>query len=79
MFKKLLSLALSVYVLSTFAYAQSGTLSGTVTDTNTGESLPAVNVVLTEILKGASTDSEGEYVITGIEPGTYTIEVCMGR
>ena len=75
MFKKLLSLALSVYVLSTFAYAQSGTLSGTVTDTNTGEILPAVNVVLTEILKGASTDSEGEYVITGIEPGTYTIEV----
>jgi hypothetical protein len=75
MFKKLLSLAISAYVFSTLAFAQSGTLSGTVTDTNTGETLPAVNVVITEIMKGASTNADGVYTITGIEPGTYTVEV----
>jgi len=75
MFKKLLSLALSVYVLSTFAYAQSGTLTGTVTGAETGETLPAVNVVLVESMKGASTDADGKYTITNITPGTYTVEV----
>ena len=75
MFKKLLSLAILSSLLTVSAFAQSGTLSGTVTDASTGESLPAVNVVLTEIMKGASTNADGEYQITGIEPGTYTVEV----
>ena len=75
MFKKLLSLAVLLSISAVSAYAQSGTLSGTVTDAATGETLPAVNVVLAEVLKGASTNADGEYEITGIEPGTYTIEV----
>ena len=75
MFKKLLSLAILSSLFTVSAFAQSGTLSGTVTDASTGESLPAVNVVLTEIMKGASTNADGEYQITGIEPGTYTVEV----
>jgi TonB-dependent SusC/RagA subfamily outer membrane receptor len=75
MFKKLLSLAILSSLFTVSVFAQSGTLSGTVTDASTGESLPAVNVVLTEIMKGASTNADGEYQITGIEPGIYTVEV----
>jgi TonB-linked SusC/RagA family outer membrane protein len=75
MFKKLLSLAMSVYVFSTLAFAQSGTLTGTVTSAETGETLPAVNVVLVESMKGASTDADGNYTISNITPGTYTVEV----
>jgi len=45
MFKKLLSLAILSSLFTVSAFAQSGTLSGTVTDASTGESLPAVNVV----------------------------------
>ena len=75
MFKKLLSLAILSSLLTVSAFAQSGILSGTITDSNTGETLPAVNVVLTEIMKGASTNADGEYQISGIEPGTYTVEV----
>ena len=75
MFKKLLSLAILSSLFTVSAFAQSGTLSGTVTDASTGESLPAVNVVLTEIMKGASTNADGEYQITGIETGTYSLEV----
>ncbi len=75
MFKKLLSLAVLLSVSAVSAFAQSGTLSGTVSDAATGESLPAVNVVLSEVLKGASTNADGEYEITGIEPGNYTVVV----
>lgn len=75
MFKKLLSLAILTSIFTVSAFAQSGTLTGTVIDANTSESLPAVNVVLTELMKGASTDADGQYQITGIEPGVYTVVV----
>ncbi len=52
-------------------YAQQ--ISGTVTDANTGESLPGVNVFLAETQTGTATDAEGYYQITDIDPGTYTL------
>jgi TonB-linked SusC/RagA family outer membrane protein len=77
MLKKLLMLVLAVFCITSAAYSQSGTLSGTITDSNTGETLPAVNVVISEIMKGASTDMNGEYLIEDIPLGTYTIEVTF--
>ncbi|MFH5830915.1 SusC/RagA family TonB-linked outer membrane protein [Halalkalibaculum sp. DA3122] len=52
-------------------YAQQ--ISGTVTDAGTGETLPGVNVFLSETQTGTATDAEGNYQITGIEPGSYTL------
>ncbi len=48
------------------------TVSGTITDSETGEVLPGANVSISGTTQGASTDAEGQYSITGIEPGTYT-------
>lgn len=58
--------------------AKNGRISGLV-KTNTGETLPGVNVVLTNTGKGTSTDIEGRFSLDGLPAGTYTLESsCMG-
>ena len=75
MFKKL-QLTLLLFLFGTsLAIAQSGTLTGTVTDSRTGESLPGVNILIVELERGASTDATGEFSITNIPYGTYDIRV----
>lgn len=51
MFKKLLTL-LVFALLSGSLYAQVS-ISGTVTDAETGETLPGVNILITELQRGA--------------------------
>jgi len=57
------------------AIAQNGTIRGKVTDTNTGEELIGVTVVIDGTTKGAPTDLDGNYNITGLEAGTYSLKV----
>ena len=54
-------------------FAQTGTIAGRVTDAVTGETLPGVNVVLEGAAQGGATDAQGQYAITGVAPGTYTL------
>lgn len=57
-------------------YAQnSGKITGTVVDSQTGEFLIGVNVVIEGSTKGTATDIDGRYTIRNVEPGTYTIVV----
>ncbi len=51
-----------------------GKLAGRVTDAESGEPLPGVNILLEGTYLGASTDLEGEYFIINIPPGTYTVK-----
>lgn len=55
------------------ASQQQGTITGTVTDAETGEPLAGVNVVLQGTQQGMASGANGQYRITGIEPGTYTV------
>lgn len=73
MFKKLLLITIAVWLINQTAYAQSGGISGQVTDAETGEALPGVNVVLDELQIGEATDLEGFYELTDVEPGSYTL------
>lgn len=59
------------------AHAQVGKLSGTVTDAETGEPLPGVNVVLVGTQRGAATNPDGFYTIIGIDPGTYDVRFTL--
>lgn len=52
-----------------------GEISGTVTDSETGETMPGVNVIIRGTSFGASTDIDGEYTIGNIRTGEYTVEV----
>ncbi len=49
------------------------TLSGTVSDSASGEPLIGVNVFLENSTLGAATNSNGIFVIAGIPPGRYTV------
>lgn len=55
------------------AYAQGATLTGRVTDQTDGQPLVAVNVVLKGTLRGTVTDSKGEFTLTNIPAGTYSV------
>ncbi|HQU72691.1 MAG TPA: carboxypeptidase-like regulatory domain-containing protein, partial [Calditrichia bacterium] len=72
---KRLLFCLFLLALVSMAYAQSaGKISGVVTDRESGDPLPGVNVVLEETFLGASTDVDGFFVILNVPPGTYTAE-----
>ena len=73
--KIIISLLLS-FVVSMGAIAQSGTLKGSVSDGETGEPLPFVNVVVFlngNQVTGTNTDFDGNYVIKPINPGAYEV------
>lgn len=60
-------------VFSTITFAQSGSISGVVTNADTKETLPGVNVVVVELNTGVATDVDGNYTIKNIPEGTYTV------
>ena len=54
-----------------------GKIAGVVTDKETGEPLPGVNVFLEGSSLGAATNQKGYYVILNVPPGTYTLKASM--
>lgn len=50
-----------------------GIIAGTVTDSETGEKLAGVNIIIEGTKLTTVTDSRGYYVITNVPPGDYTI------
>ena len=64
----------TILILSTLLFAAGGKISGTVTDAQSGEPLPGVNVYISELSLGAATDLNGNYVILNVVAGTYTLK-----
>lgn len=52
---------------------QAQQISGTVTDAATGESIPGANVYISELQKGAATNADGQFEISNVESGSYTL------
>lgn len=75
MLRKILTMAFVCLISAGTAFAQSGSLTGTVTDAQTGEPLVGANVYISELQKGSPTDVNGEYEITDIPVGTYEVRV----
>jgi predicted nucleic acid-binding protein len=59
----------------TYSQVNEGSINGIVIDSETGETLIGVNVVLEGTSKGTATDIDGEYILKAIDPGTYTLIV----
>ena len=75
MSKRLLlaTLALLLFVPVGGAWAQTGTVAGTVTDSTTGDPLPGVNVAVVGTQQGGSTGSTGQFKIADVPVGEQTL------
>ncbi len=51
-----------------------GKIAGKVTNAQTKEPLPGVNITIPGTILGASTDVQGDYVVANVPPGTYTLK-----
>jgi TonB-dependent SusC/RagA subfamily outer membrane receptor len=66
-------MVLAMICLPAITMAQ-GSISGTVTEERNRQPLPGVNVVITDITRGAASDVEGNFRIDNVPAGTYTVE-----
>ena len=55
------------------AAAQGGGVRGRVVDAATKEALPGVSVLISGTTTGTSSGNEGDFSITGLQPGTYKV------
>lgn len=55
------------------ASAQTGSIAGTVVDSETGETLIGANVIIEGTTIGSTTDINGKYQIKGVEPGSHNL------
>ncbi|RZK92326.1 MAG: TonB-dependent receptor [Pedobacter sp.] len=63
-----------VFFLSAAAYAQTGKISGVVSDNKTGETLIGVTIKIKGTTKGVSTDVDGKYTLQAMANGKYVLE-----
>ena len=77
MFKQLIPrLGITILMLvgmSTFLFAQQGSISGRVTDADTGDPLVGANVLVVGTNLGAATDINGEYSISAVPSGAQRL------
>ncbi|MFQ5604849.1 MAG: TonB-dependent receptor [bacterium] len=74
--KTILALFLML-LLPAILMAQNGTISGKVTDKDTGEPLAGANVSLMGTSMGAAADNNGVYTIANVPTGSYTLQATF--
>ena len=68
---------LAITFLPLFVLAQSGSITGQVTDAETGDALIGANVVVDGTNWGAATDSDGNFVVANVGAGEYTLTATV--
>jgi len=66
---------LILFIVSTVMVSAQGVLQGTIIDKKTKEPLIAATIMVEGISKGTACDIDGNYSITSIPAGTYTVNV----
>jgi len=81
MVKKLLALILLLATTTIYAQTRPGSLRGTITDAQNGETVPFANVVIKDqggaVVAGGASDLDGKYNINPVSAGTYIVEVSF--
>ncbi len=73
----LCTLALLLMAASPALAQDTGSVTGSVTDAETGEPLPGASVVIVELQQGGAAGPDGNYTIENVTPGEYTIRASF--
>ncbi|MDZ4714945.1 MAG: TonB-dependent receptor [Cytophagales bacterium] len=65
------------FFFSVSLIAQQGTIGGKILDAKSNESIVGANVVIQGTTVGAATDLDGNFLISNVKPGTYTVAVSF--
>lgn len=68
---KQILLTIILFLMPAMALAQSGKITGTLYDAETGETLIGATVGIQGTTKGAITDIDGKYLMLNVATGTY--------
>ncbi|MEL6538861.1 MAG: carboxypeptidase-like regulatory domain-containing protein, partial [Bacteroidota bacterium] len=71
------ALTLIALLISTLTWAQNGSITGKIVDAEDGTSLIGANALIEETKKGASTDLDGNFTISGLSAGDYTLKITF--
>jgi len=71
------SILILLAVISLTFAGTTGKIAGRITDKETGEPLPGVNIIIQGTTLGSTTDLDGYYVILQVPPGNQTIIASM--
>lgn len=71
------AILLLVFVFAQSAWAQEGTIAGTVVDSATTDPVPGANVVISDLGTGEATDENGEFRLPNVPVGSHTVEVSF--
>jgi hypothetical protein len=74
MLKKIFTVTISFLLFNMAAMAQTGKISGKVTDQQSGEPLIGANILILNTNFGSATDVNGDYTINLIPPGEYNLK-----
>jgi len=74
--KKAISL-LSLLVITTVPIFGQYTIKGVITDSESGQPIPSVNILLSGTKLGATTNSDGNYVIENVPSGVYQVKASI--
>ncbi len=75
--KKIIFLIVTIFLFHTGLMAQQATLKGRVTDGQSNEPLPFVNVVVVGTTNGAVTDDNGDFQLNGLKPGFVRVQASF--
>ena len=74
MFPKLYKIFLLVLFACSFTFSQTGRISGKIIDQQTGEALIGANIIIVGTSLGAASDVNGEYLVTNLNAGQYSVK-----
>jgi CarboxypepD_reg-like domain/TonB dependent receptor-like, beta-barrel/TonB-dependent Receptor Plug Domain len=74
--KKIIITFLFIFI-GAFLFAQSGQIKGKVTDASNNEAVPFANILVMGTQIGAVTDFDGNFLITGLEPGYVSLRASF--
>jgi len=65
------------FIASNMVAQTTGKIAGKVTDKETGNPLPAANIIVEGTDMGAAADEDGEFYIINVRPGTYDVTASV--